>query len=213
MGLFSGFAAAMPVVGDWLAANTAKQTTADQNEMNQRIASEANTFSAQQAQKQMDFQERMSSTAHQREVEDLRKAGLNPVLSANGGASSPSGSQGSVTAPHVERVPSVVGAVGAAAKDLIRFYQDLRESNSRIDLNQKSGWSQWSSAESGAEKNYASQRLLEQDRELSKKQNEILGYELEYRRAHPGATGALDVLRNYVPFIGAGAGVARAVIP
>lgn len=50
-------------------------------------------WSARQAQKQMQFQKTMSSTAHTREVEDLRAAGLNPVLSANGqGASSPSGS-------------------------------------------------------------------------------------------------------------------------
>ncbi len=54
-----------------------------------------NTFNAVQAQKQMDFQERMSDTAHQREVKDLLVSGLNPILSANGGAISPVGSSAS----------------------------------------------------------------------------------------------------------------------
>lgn len=57
------------------------------------------------ADKQMKFQQAMSDTAHQRQVADLRRAGLNPILSARlGGASTPSGAQ-----------PAVIPNIGAAA--------------------------------------------------------------------------------------------------
>lgn len=74
-----------------------KLSFADQNYQSvadyiNQIAQANNDWSAAQAQKQMDFQKMMSDTAHQREVADLKAAGLNPVLSAGGsGASTPVG--------------------------------------------------------------------------------------------------------------------------
>lgn len=63
---------------------------------------EANAFTAEQAQKQMDFQQQMRDSQHQSAVADMQKAGLNPALMYGSGASGnavPSGAMASSVTP------------------------------------------------------------------------------------------------------------------
>lgn len=62
----------------------------------QQLINQNNSWNAEQALKQQEFQREMSNTAHQREVADLKAAGLNPVLSASAqGATTPNGAMAS----------------------------------------------------------------------------------------------------------------------
>jgi len=93
-----------------IAAAAAPYVTGALSYLGQRSA---NAATAASSAKQMRFQNYMSSTAHQREVNDLIKAGLNPILSAKyGGASTPGGA--SYQAQN-EVTPAVNSAVALAA--------------------------------------------------------------------------------------------------
>lgn len=77
-----------------------------QNSANKDLQNSANSANAQLAADNRAWQEMMSSTAHQREVRDLKAAGLNPILSATGGsgASTPSGNTATMQAARMEDV-------------------------------------------------------------------------------------------------------------
>lgn len=58
----------------------------------------AMSYNSAEALADREWQEHMSNTAYQRAVEDMKKAGLNPILAfSNGGASTPGGSAGTIS--------------------------------------------------------------------------------------------------------------------
>lgn len=79
----------------------------------------ANDQNLQIAREQMAFQERMSGTSYQRAVQDMRLAGINPMLAyMQGGASSPAGAS--------TTVENTIGPAVSSALHATRLREDIK---------------------------------------------------------------------------------------
>lgn len=136
MGFFTD---SIPIIGPAIGGLLGMASAQDTNRQNQQMA-----------ERQMQFQSQMSGTAHQREVQDLQAAGLNPILSAGGqGASAPTGATAQMNNPIEAAFTSAMSAkqIQAITKDIDLKDEQIKATRDQAALSRASARSENSKAD------------------------------------------------------------------
>lgn len=129
------------------------------------------------------WQEYMSNTAYRRAVEDMREAGLNPMLAySQGGASTPAG--------NVAEVDSITGDAVGSAMQARRLKQELRN----MKAQEEKTYSDESLSRQLASTEYTRQDLNTAQKRLVNQQLRLLGPELSIRKADAAMAQQMEKL-------------------
>lgn len=193
---FNPWSMLAPVIGagaDIWSANKMAQGQQEANATNLQSAREQMQFQAQQTSQQEAFQSQMSNTAHQREVADLKAAGLNPVLSANSGASTPVGASGSGAMATVQNAaPNYGGIVPKGVDTAVKLKQmqkDFESADSQIYLN-----------EAAANREDMNARVAQNSARKIAADADVSELSRDYVKRHPWVFGSGQWIKHLSPF-------------
>ncbi|QCQ84849.1 DNA pilot protein [Blackfly microvirus SF02] len=167
---------------------------------NMNSTEKTNEANAQQAQMNRDFQERMSNTAYQRGMSDMKAAGLNPILAyQKGGASSPSGAQAALTAPKIEGNP--VGEALNTGLAMRRATQELANmQETQRNINADTSLKDANTAKTAAERMIVQENLSEaQLRKLNAETDKASAGHTAYQVLRKAGNYSEQAARSYEP--------------